>query len=403
MELITWNFIASKPDESKDCKPLIFLYCFKEIANEVDRANVLIEGGVRIKDIRINWASRLDKIKKSLQTPDDNAIVIKDLSKREKNIIEEINTDFKRVLAVRPSTDGDYSRYRLWLVNSKDPSIPLQNFDMLLSHIDFSFKVECHSGFDCSPDQNECPPTALNEPVIDYMAKDYASFRRLVFDRLSNIIPAWNERNPSDVGVMLVEVLSYLGDHLSYYQDAVATEAYLGTSRRRISAKRHTRLLDYHINEGSNARAWIWFELDASTNSLNVPKKTLLLTNRSSNETEVNIGYKNSNGGADSIIVTKDEFDKAVSKGEVEAFETMYEATLYHSHNEIRFYTWGDSKCCLPKGATHATIRNDENALNLKVGDILIFEEIRSPTTGRVEDADPKKASCCTSYRYCSN
>ena len=36
-----------------------------------------------------------------------------------------------------------------------------------------------------------------------------------------------------DVGVMLVDLLAYVGDQLSYYQDAVATEAYLGTARQR--------------------------------------------------------------------------------------------------------------------------------------------------------------------------
>ena len=36
-----------------------------------------------------------------------------------------------------------------------------------------------------------------------------------------------------DLGITLVELLAYVGDHLSYYQDAVATEAYLDTARQR--------------------------------------------------------------------------------------------------------------------------------------------------------------------------
>ena len=80
------------------------------------------------------------------------------------------------------------------------------------------------------------PQQKLVEPAIDYMAKDYASFRKLMLDRLSLIMPDWKERNPADVGIMLVELLAYVGDHLSYYQDAAATEVYLGTARRRISA-----------------------------------------------------------------------------------------------------------------------------------------------------------------------
>src|SRR5690606_5996430 len=42
-----------------------------------------------------------------------------------------------------------------------------------------------------------------------------------------------------------------------YYQDAVAQEAYLGTARRRISVRRHARLVDYFLHEGCNARAFV--------------------------------------------------------------------------------------------------------------------------------------------------
>lgn len=70
-----------------------------------------------------------------------------------------------------------------------------------------------------------------------------------MLDRLANIIPDWQERNPSDIGIAAVEVLAYAGDHLSYFQDAVATEAYLDTARRRVSMRRHARLLDYPMHE----------------------------------------------------------------------------------------------------------------------------------------------------------
>lgn len=98
---------------------------------------------------------------------------------------------------------------------------------------------------------------AKSQPSIDYMAKDYESFRQLMLDRLSSTLPAWQERHAPDLGVAIVEALAYVADYLSYYQDAVATEAYLGTARQRISVRRHARLLDYVLHEGCNARAWV--------------------------------------------------------------------------------------------------------------------------------------------------
>jgi hypothetical protein len=94
-------------------------------------------------------------------------------------------------------------------------------------------------------------------PELDYLTRDYAGFRRLILDRLAQLLPDWQERHLPDVGAALVDLLAYLGDHLSYYQDAVASEAYLGTARRRVSVRRHARLVDYPMHEGCNARAFV--------------------------------------------------------------------------------------------------------------------------------------------------
>ena len=64
---------------------------------------------------------------------------------------------------------------------------------------------------------------------------------------------------------MLAELIAYVGDRLSYQQDAVATEAYLETARSRVSLRRHALLVDYHVHDGCNARAWI--QLNVSGNS----------------------------------------------------------------------------------------------------------------------------------------
>ena len=72
---------------------------------------------------------------------------------------------------------------------------------------------------------------------------------------------------------------------------------------------------------------------------------------------------------------------------DITVFETMHPVTLHSAHNCIKFYTWNDTACCLPRGSTHATLLF-EDGLSLNAGDVLIFEEIRSPTTGKEEDAD---------------
>ncbi len=264
---------------------------------------------------------------------------------------------------------GDFSPYVLRLVEVPD-------VDPLFSEVTFSFKVECPTEFDCEPDQG-CPVEALSEPELDYMAKDYASLRRLVLDRLSALIPGWDERNPADLQITLVELLAYVGDYLSYEQDAVATEAYLGTARRRVSARRHARLVDYSMHDGCNARALAQVRVrpGAPPLTLKGPSEegpgTLLLTRLDEPPG----------------VLSPDRISAAVSAG-AEAFETMHDMTLYETHNELNFYTWGDRECCLPKGATAATLQDKLD--NLQPGQFLILEEVRGPHTGAPGDADPK-------------
>ncbi|MEZ5082198.1 MAG: hypothetical protein R2750_01905 [Bacteroidales bacterium] len=299
--------------------------------------NIAIEGGVRIKNINVESVSSADNI-----------------------------------LTVSVDKAGDFSYYTLRLINSSIDSVPPTGYDPQLSSVEFSFKAGCPNEFDCK-DETIGGTETLPEPKIDYLAKDYASFRRIMFDRLSLIMPDWKERNPADLQVALVETLAYTADHLSYYQDAVATEAYLGTARKRISHRRHARLLDYPMHDGCNARAWVYFAVeeggDADTQIL--PKGTKLL----------------SKGPDDELTIPSSQLNKVLNEQQPQVFETKHDVQLHSSNNEISFYTWIDSECCLPKGATRATLLN-EPAITIYPYDVLIFEERYSPTTGLKADAN---------------
>jgi hypothetical protein len=273
------------------------------------------------------------------------------------------------VLVVRVTDDGDatngvgdFSLYTLRLVD-------VPNLDPLFAEVSFSFKAGCSTEFDCKTELI-CQPEPLPEPEIDYLAKDFSSFRWLMLNRMTEIIPGWTERNAADLQVALVELLAYVGDYLSYQQDAVATEAYLGTAKRRASVRRHARLVDYLMHDGSNAR--VWAQVRVNADNVKLPRGTQLLTRVGDQQVRLPEGSL--------------ELATALSVGP-EVFETLYEATLFEAHNELRFYTWGNRECCLPKGATQATLRG--SVASLHVGDYLILEEVRGSRTGEPEDADP--------------
>jgi hypothetical protein len=82
-----------------------------------------------------------------------------------------------------------------------------------------------------------------------------------------------------------------------------------------------------------------------------------------------------------------------VAAENAEVFELLHDITLFPQNNRLKFYTWGDEECCLPKGATRATLcdgpsvnKGEDGRLRLAVGDVLIFEELQ----GASSEADPK-------------
>ncbi|QWP78978.1 putative baseplate assembly protein [Lysobacter sp. K5869] len=310
-----------------------------------------IEGGARIRDLRI-----LDA---------------------DPHLSDEPDVDDWLVL--RLDRYGDHSRYRLRLLD-------IAGLDPMYASAEFSFKVGCPSDLDCktAPACVEAPPP---EPVISYLAKDYASFRRLIQDRLALIAPDWPLAHVPDIGVTLTELLAYAGDYLSYFQDAVATEAYLGTARQRISVRRHARLVDYFLHEGCNARAWVAIETDQDV-SLPTAAMAFLSGVDPQWALPTVLGPTLMN---EHPTLAFERFEPLLPDG-TDALR------LLAAHNRIGFYDWGREDCCLPRGATRATLRDawvdgegEARALDLKPGDVLLLREVRGPRSGLDVDADPAR------------
>lgn len=311
-----------------------------------------IDGGERIPTVPVEWAAPADALPAGV----DPALV-------------DGLDDPARVLVIRTALAGDFSRYTLRLRADSGTTLPPPGFDARLSHIQFSFKVECPSPFDCDA-AAACPAPAETPPDIDYLAKDYPGFRRLMLDRLSLLVPGWQERSAADLGVTLVELLAYAADQLSYRQDAVAQEAYLGTARRRVSVRRHARLVDYALHDGCNARVWVHLPVEVA--DVTLPGGSQLLTS------VPHLPHL--------LEPASTALDQALASGAL-VFETVADAPLHADLNRLDFYTWGDRACCLHQGSTRATLRGAHPAL--QVGAVLLLRECRSPGTFEAADADP--------------
>lgn len=289
---------------------------------------------------------------------------------------------------------GDTSRYVLALVET-DPygrpgTEPFRGFDQRYHRAAFTFRPDCPTPFDCKETaggQTDFPAA----PVIDYTARDYDTIRKLLLDRLALTTPDWVERNPADLGVTLVELLAYTGDQISYQQDAVATEAYLDTARRRVSVRRHVRLIDYAMHDGCTARAYVTVRTAGDTTLAPGTFRFASVDVRSLDP------HDRPEPGP---VIDENDLGDLDERGSVEVFEPVLAADpleLKVAHNAIRLWTWGGEVCTLPKGATSATLRDEwddpetcrDRQLALTPGDLLILEEVKGPRTGTPGDQDP--------------
>lgn len=412
--------------EVNESQHILTLFFLGKAPTEIRKRNVVIEGGARIRDIEV--------VKIRLCRIDDPE-----------------RDDCLKVFVDKP---GDFSTYTLKLVNAyggRPSDEPFDGFDPRYAQIDFSFKANCPTDLDCRT-ETLCAPEPRPEPEINYLAKDYASFRQLILDRLALIMPDWRERHVPDIGIALVELLAYTGDYLSYYQDAVATESYLDTARQRISVHRHAMLVDYRMHEGCNSRAWVSVEVNTDLKGIS-PEDIYFITRVNSLLPSLDSAQASSSSGRS--LIDKEEL-RDIRPELYEAFEPLVQDArqpldLYQAHNELHFYTWRDSECCLPRGATQATLDDDPRAedeeeetpvpppgygdedddypqqaswkaagtqrqhqpayqkppeqdeddypeeeeeekpvrrLHLRAGDVLIFEEVLGPNTGKPQDAD---------------
>jgi len=116
-------------------------------------------------------------------------------------------------------------------------------------------------------------------PSIDFTSRDFTSIRQDMLARASLTIPEWTTRDPADFGVLLVELVAFVGDSLSYYLDRSAYEAFLSTAVRRESVLYIADMLDYRPTPRAPATVAVTFNRAAGhSGAITVPAGTIVST-----------------------------------------------------------------------------------------------------------------------------
>ena len=278
----------------------------------------------------------------------------------------------KYQLVIPGGQPSDFSTYTLSILTSASNDAPPAFLDDRLASVDFSFKVECPSNFDCAPDCDDGGADTPVEPQLDYRVRDYQGFRRLMLDRMAELVPGFREDDPVDFTTTLVEALAYRSDQQSYRLDWTGTEAFLSTARSRTSIARHARLVDYRVREGASARLFAQFSCDdVSSDGMIIAAATPLLVR---------------DQGLPAVVVVADYARQLRAIPTV--FETVSPLQIWLWRNAIAFHTWSDDDCRLGKGATAATLKDGSGGVGgLASGDFLLLAETKSPETVVAADA----------------
>ncbi|MFD6176223.1 MULTISPECIES: baseplate J/gp47 family protein [unclassified Isoptericola] len=261
----------------------------------------------------------------------------------------------RRTLVVRTTSSGDWSTYRVRLVDPGDPAgaAAPAGVDAALADAPFTFTVDCPTDLDCAPSPGGAPQPEDLLPG-DYLARDYEALRTRLLDRLTTLLPGWGDTNPADPAVMLVELFAAVGDRLAAWQDAVAVEAYLGTARRRTSVRRHARLLGYTVHEGCAARALLAVTTPTAAD-VPVPRGTPVCD-------------------LPPAVPAGSPLEAADAGATV--FETAQDLVATRSRNALPLHAWGDADHCLPAGSTAAFVATAVGEdPGLAAGDLLVLAE----------------------------
>lgn len=269
------------------------------------------------------------------------------------------DADNRPLLTLQVPAPGDFSFYTM--------EIASKALDAFFDQVKFSFKANCPSDLDCAPVTPPCPPLSGDLPPIDYLAKDFLSFRKALSDFSTLRYPQWQERSEADFGVMFLESLCSVADDLSYGQDRVAAEANILTATQRTSIVRQARLVDYE--PAPAIAASVLLQLDVQKGP--IPSGLLI---SASNPDGTLINFETGTGLIDpnTGLINRASFVVNKSWNRFKSDGT--------TPNLIPYY-WDDSQQCLPAGSTEMWITGQ--GFNFVAGQRLLID------TKGLSTADP--------------
>tara|TARA_R110001583_G_scaffold26509_5_gene95381 strand:+ start:1310 stop:2929 length:1620 start_codon:yes stop_codon:yes gene_type:complete len=113
-------------------------------------------------------------------------------------------------------------------------------------------------------------------PLIDFATQDYASYKSSLTDYLKAFYPLeYNNFAESDLGMMLVNTLAFVGSTLSFKADMLANESFLDTARMPGNIRKLLKLIGVDLRGPLPARADAQLTLEQAFDATSLQYKIL--------------------------------------------------------------------------------------------------------------------------------
>ncbi|MCY1517924.1 putative baseplate assembly protein [compost metagenome] len=194
-------------------------------------------------------------------------------------------------------------------------------------------------------------------------------------------VPGWASTSEADHDQVLIDLFAAAADELSDFQDRAMAEAYLATTRKRVSLARHARLVDYHLHQGNQASTWLALDLVDGQAPFSLDDQELL-------------AWTGDDPPADDALFFASRQNR---------LEAPQRQRLDPLLNRLRLHTWRDAQPALAAGSTSADLvplaglasQAQADALRDLVRNglwrELLIAEVRNPLTGALPGRNPGK------------
>lgn len=99
-------------------------------------------------------------------------------------------------------------------------------------------------------------PPNLRKNLINYADADFDGLKSNILEYVKAVYPEdFNNFSESDLGIMMVELVAYMGAVLSFKADATAQELYLPTARKTTSVRKLLELIGVHMRGPNSSKA----------------------------------------------------------------------------------------------------------------------------------------------------